>query len=68
MYVCILLSEQSLSSSVSDMDGYVIVRKVLDSVLNIFPLFICWWEIQAYTGCFFLKVADTWYDTPWLIE
>jgi hypothetical protein len=36
------------SSSVSDVDFYVIIRKLLDSVLKTLPAFIRWREIQIY--------------------
>jgi hypothetical protein len=41
---------------------------LLDSISKIFPIFICWWEIQTYTGLFVHKVTYTRYDIPWFIE
>jgi hypothetical protein len=35
-------SSSSSSSSSSDVDHYVIIGKLLDYVLNIFPVFIHW--------------------------
>jgi hypothetical protein len=36
------------SSLLSNIDRYVIIRKLLDSVLNIVPVFIHWREFQIY--------------------
>jgi hypothetical protein len=43
--------------SVSDVVEYVTTEKLLDSIFNILPVFICQWEIQThwvYTGWLFL--------------
>jgi hypothetical protein len=36
------------SSSVSDADGYVIIKDLIDSIFNILTVFIRRWEIQTY--------------------
>lgn len=55
--------------SVSDVDGYIIVRKLLDSIFAIFPLFIRRWEFQRiYTGIFFRKVVYTGYDASCFVQ
>jgi hypothetical protein len=52
-----------MSSSVSDVHSYLIIRKLLDSVFSILLLFIHRWGIRhAYTGLFFRKVAYISYD------
>jgi hypothetical protein len=39
---------QGASSSVSDVDHYVITKKLLDPIFSILPMFICQWGFQAY--------------------
>jgi hypothetical protein len=36
------------SSQISDIDHYIITRKILDSVFNILEIFIRQWEIETY--------------------
>jgi hypothetical protein len=42
------------SSSVFDIDHIIIIRKLLDAILNILPVFIYQWEIQILTHRTFL--------------
>jgi hypothetical protein len=39
---------EGASSSVSDMDDYVMITKLLDSTSNPRPIFVRRWEIQIY--------------------
>jgi hypothetical protein len=48
---------ESTSSPINDVDLYVIIRELPDSIFNIFPVFICRWEIHTYMGLSFRKVA-----------
>jgi hypothetical protein len=36
------------SSSDGDVDRYVIIRKLVDAVFNMLPVFIRQWEVQIY--------------------
>jgi hypothetical protein len=65
-FIC--YGKESASSSVSDADRYVIIRKLLHSNFNIAPVSICQEEIQTYIGFFFLKVTYTRYDVTLLID
>jgi hypothetical protein len=57
------------SSSVSDVDFYVITRKWLYYILNLLPVFIGRWEFQKYLHSpIFLQVDYTRYDVPWFVE
>jgi hypothetical protein len=47
------------SLSVGDVDGYVIIRKLLDPIFNILPVIICRCKIHTYTELFFRKIART---------
>jgi hypothetical protein len=47
---------------VSDVDSYVIIRKLLDSIFNIFPAFIRQWEIHIERMICLHK-----YDVPWFV-
>jgi hypothetical protein len=40
-----LLREQLASSSVSDVDSFVTIRKLLDYIFNILPVFVRRWGI-----------------------
>jgi hypothetical protein len=55
--------DEGALSSFSDVDRYVIIRKLPDYVYNAPPLLKCRWEIQTHTGLFFRKVAYTRCDT-----
>jgi hypothetical protein len=51
------------SSSVSDIDRYVIVRNTVDCVSNMLSVFTCHWEIHTHlNSAFFRKVANTEYN------
>lgn len=39
---------EGTSSSVSDLDSYVIIPNILDSIFHILLGLICQWEIQTY--------------------
>jgi hypothetical protein len=39
---------RGVSSSISDPDHNMIIRKLVDSILNILLVFIDWWEVQMY--------------------
>jgi hypothetical protein len=58
-----LLWNEGASSSDSDVDLYVIIIELLDSIFNILPLFI-----HTNRRGFFLKVAYAWCDVPWFVE
>jgi hypothetical protein len=64
-YIYSIQCENELvSSSVSDMDRYVIIRKLLGSIFGVLPVLIRQWEINKYTICvglFFRNVAYTAY-------
>jgi hypothetical protein len=47
VYSVYCVNEGALSS-VSDVERYVIIKKLPDSIFNPFPLFICRWEIREY--------------------
>jgi hypothetical protein len=57
------------SSAVGDVEGYVIIRKLLDRILK-----YLWYSYaggkskHAYKGHSFRKVAYTMYDLPWFVE
>lgn len=54
---------------VSNVDRYVIVRKFLNSVVNIlFYSHIPLGNLYTYRGLFFRKVADTRRDVAWCVE
>jgi hypothetical protein len=54
---------------VSDIDHCVVIKKLLDYILNILQLFIRQWEIRyTYKEMFFRKVAYTRYDATWFVE
>jgi hypothetical protein len=46
---------EGASSSFNDVDGYVVIRKLLDSNWNIHPVFVRRWEIQTYIYRAFLQ-------------
>jgi hypothetical protein len=46
---------EDASSSISDVDLYVKIRKSVNSIYNIFPVFIRRWEIPAYLHTTFLS-------------
>jgi hypothetical protein len=43
-----------VSSSLSDVDRCVVIRNLLDSILNMHPVYIGQWEIQTYIHMTFL--------------
>jgi hypothetical protein len=56
------------SSPVGDVDSYVVIRKLFDSVFYIIPVFIQDGEIRhTFTGILFRMVGYTRHDTPWFI-
>jgi hypothetical protein len=40
--------KEGMLSSVSDVDSYVIIIKLLDSIFSVLPTFICRLEIETY--------------------
>jgi hypothetical protein len=52
------------SSPFSDVNSYIIIRNLLYSIFDIFPVFIRTWEIETYKGIFYPEVAYTSYDVP----
>jgi hypothetical protein len=45
---CICYGNERASSSFSDVGGYSVIRRILDSVSNTLPVFVCRWEVQTY--------------------
>jgi hypothetical protein len=57
------------SPSVSDLDGYIVIRKLLDSIFPVLLALICQQEIQtSLQKIFFHKVTYTRYDMPLFIQ
>jgi hypothetical protein len=40
---CFYFGNEGASSSISDVNSYITIRKLLDSILNIFPVFVSRW-------------------------
>jgi hypothetical protein len=55
-------------TSVNDVDPYIIIINLLDSIFNLLPAVICRREIQTHTGHFFSKVGNKEYDVLWFVE
>jgi hypothetical protein len=68
MLYSIFCENKGSSSLVSDIDRCVIIRKLQNSILNIFPVFVGQREIQTYAELFFRKVAYTRYDVIWSVQ
>jgi hypothetical protein len=43
--------------SISDVGCYVTIGKLLDSIFNILPMFIYWWEAETCITIFFCKIT-----------
>jgi hypothetical protein len=57
------------SSSVSDVERYVIIRKLLDSLFDIFRYSCASGKFKhTYTGLFFLNVAYKDCGVSWLVQ
>jgi hypothetical protein len=55
--------------SISDVDFYVIIFKLLDSIYNALPVFLSRWEFRrTYKGSFFCGFAYTKCDASWFPE
>jgi hypothetical protein len=53
--------------SASDVDRYVIITKLFDSIFNNIPVFMGNSDMHKQ-GIFFRKVAYTMYDVAWFVE
>jgi hypothetical protein len=61
----IYYGNESASSSVNDVDRYVIIRKLLDSILNVLQYTHAGGKFRhVYTAFFFRKFAYSRYDVP----
>jgi hypothetical protein len=54
--------------SVSDVGVYVIIRELMDSILNMCQVFIRRWVVRTCTGRLFRKVAYARDDVPWFVK
>lgn len=60
---------QGYPSSISDVDWYVAINKLLDSILNLLPVLIRRWKIQIYLWDFSsAKLPTQGYDVSWFID
>jgi hypothetical protein len=51
----------------SDVDRYVIIRKLLNSTFITRLAFTCQWETKTYIGLLFITVTYTMYDIPYFV-
>jgi hypothetical protein len=56
------------SSSLVNVERYVIVRNLPDFIFNVPPVLICRWEIRTRTGFFLRRVAYARHDVTLLVE
>jgi hypothetical protein len=61
---CICWGNEGTPSPVNDVDSYVIIKNLIDSVVSIYLAFIRRWEIETVAGLSFLRLTYI-HHVPW---